>query len=682
MRGWLSGIMAGTALLVALSAQAAVHVRGAYQFETTPEPAFVTQLDVPVAWPTDAPGASEQRWRYWRYDVQSDHRNGHDVVYVDHVYEVRTASLLGDAGRFQIGFRPEFQKLRIHRVELRRDGVWTSRLDPGRVSLARREGEFEQDIANGAVTALIVLDDVRVGDVVRVSYSFDGANPVLAGQQTDWFRLGFGDPVLDLRARALYDRGTRLAVHRENTELTPAITTTADGVVASIERHAVPAITAYGNYPRWYSPYPAVQVGREQSWAQVVDWAVPLYPPATGALPADLEERIVQWRALPSPEARLTAALRAVQDEVRYFGLEMAETTHRPHPPHETWTRRFGDCKDKAYLLSTILARLGIPAVPALVSTSDGKAVARYLPSADAFDHVIVRASLDGSTVWVDPTMAQQGGSPRHVDLGELGVALPVAAGTTALADILRPADAVNGIEAVSRFTIERADAPVAMTVDTTYRGAAADRARRSIASERSEDLSRRYAEFYGKRYGRIEAVAPPRVEDDRAANLLRTRETYRLVAPLIDDGNGVRRLEVYADTLATPSGLPASLSHPGPLYVGPPAQYRESIEVVVPADWSARFGDEQGQRSSAGFDFERKVERDGSTTRLTYDFGIKRPDIAAKDVPTHLDALRATRDDLGAGLRFQLPAAIGQQQRDDRLKALLRDAMNGETTK
>ena len=101
-----------------------------------------------------------------------------------------------------------------------------------------------------------------------------------------------------------------------------------------------------GSYPAWFDRFPTVQFGRRRNWAEVVAWALPLYPEAS--LPADLEERITAWKAIADPQARAFAILRTVQREVRYFGAEMGDNTHRPAPPAETWQRRYGDCKDKA----------------------------------------------------------------------------------------------------------------------------------------------------------------------------------------------------------------------------------------------------------------------------------------------------------------------------------------------
>ena len=99
-------------------AMAVEHVRGDLRFETGPEPAFVVRRELPAKWDPAAPGADDRRWRYWLYDMQSDRRAGRDLLYLEHVFEPKSPSLIGEAGRFQINFNPEFQTMSIHRVEL------------------------------------------------------------------------------------------------------------------------------------------------------------------------------------------------------------------------------------------------------------------------------------------------------------------------------------------------------------------------------------------------------------------------------------------------------------------------------------------------------------------------------------------------------------------------------------
>jgi hypothetical protein len=328
-------------------AQEVEHARGEYRFSVGPEPAFAEPQEVPAQWDAKAPGAGDTPWRFWLFDKQIDRRGGHDQVYFDYVYEVKDTTLLGEAGRYQIGFNPDYQRLILHRVQLRRGGKWYERLVPDRISLARREEGFEQDLADGNVTALIVLDDVRVDDVVRVRYSIVGSNPILSGQLIDATTFAWSSPMLRTRLRVLYDPGRKPDVRLENGAPTPVIRQTDAATEVLFESARNAAYTDEGSYPVWYQPYPRAQVSQARRWSDVVDWALPLYPAQTAPLPADLEAHLAQWSKLADPQARVSAALRLVQEQVRYFGVEMGDNTHRPTLPAETWSRRYGDCKDK-----------------------------------------------------------------------------------------------------------------------------------------------------------------------------------------------------------------------------------------------------------------------------------------------------------------------------------------------
>jgi hypothetical protein len=673
---WLAVLLFAASVCDAATVE---HIRGDLRFSTGDAPAFVIRRELPVRWDADAPGADDRRWRYWLYDVQSDRRAGRDLVYLEHVFEPKSPTLIGEAGRFQINFNPEFQRMTIHRVELLRDGQWQNRLSPERISLARRESEFEQDITDGSVTALIVLDDVRLDDVIRISYSIAGSNPILAGQLADWATLSWRNPTLRSGLRVLYDPGTRFRVHRENTAIEPQIRRSAEAVDVQVQAQALPATVFEDSYPAWYQPYPVVQIAPERSWAEVVAWALPLYPRYTAPFDADLERRLAQWKALPDPHARLAAALRAVQNDVRYFGIEVGDNTHRPNPPDLVWRRRYGDCKDKTYLLATLLNRMGIDAVPALVDTDRGRAVGEFVPSASSFNHVIVRARIGDQTVWVDPTIAQQGGDPRRFDLGDFGMALPVAEGVAALQAIERPREPNAGVEVIERFAPSADGREVAFEVETLYTGASADYQRRNTLSERGDELARRYSEYYRKRYGEVETLGEPVIEDDPERNRLRIRERYRLKSAFGNETGGVRALEVYAEALQAASSLPSSLERKGPLGYAARGRYRHEVTVQLPERWKPTFVAERIDRTSHAFGFQRKVEVGDRSVKVVYEMTVERNELPVERVAAHLQELRKVQDELSANLRFAIPASLDAQQREDRLRDLLRDVMQGD---
>ena len=392
----------------------------------------------------------------------------------------------------------------------------------------------------------------------------------------------------------------------------------------------------------------------------------------SNALPADLEARIVQWKKLPDANARVRAATRAVQDEVRYFGVEMGSSTHRPAAPSETWARRYGDCKDKTYLLATILGRMGIQAVPALVSTELGRSTREVVPTAAAFNHVIVRATVDGATVWIDPTMSQLGGQPRDRDLSRYGAALPIVAGTTALQDIAAPTKSTRAMRTVETYVPQVKDGTVRLDIETVYEGELADDVRRSLSRSRSEEVLRSRTDYFRRRYGEADAVGGLGTRDDRERNTYVVTESFLLKHPFEDAAKP--SLEVYGLTLDDASELPRTMSRKGPLLVGSPTAYRHEIRVQVPEGWHPTFSQETEARSSPAFSYTRKLKVDAKFTSLVYDMHITQFDLDAAQATPHLGELRRVRDELSAVLRFQSDQRLDPKARDARLKALLED--------
>jgi transglutaminase-like putative cysteine protease len=108
-----------------------------------------------------------------------------------------------------------------------------------------------------------------------------------------------------------------------------------------------------------------LQFSEFASWADVANWASTLFPPIS--IGSDLQEVAREIRKIDSDQARVSAALEFVQTKIRYFSVSMGESSHRPASPDEVQRRRYGDCKDKSYLLIALLHELGIQSRPVLL---------------------------------------------------------------------------------------------------------------------------------------------------------------------------------------------------------------------------------------------------------------------------------------------------------------------------
>ena len=653
--------------------------RDGYAYEVGPAPAWVELADIPAQWDADAPGANDARWRNWLLDRQSDRRNGARVRYSDVAFEPVSAELIGDAGKYSINFNPEYQRLVVHAAELRRDGAWSNRLDTGHVTLARRETDFEDDMATGVVTALIVFDDVRPGDVVRLRYTIFGENPVLGGSDSEAALFVWSDAILERRMRVLFDRDADVFEWRSDTIAPAQVERAGDRQVWKYVERKIAGQHDEGGYPRWYSPYAQVRIGERRSWAEVATWARSLYPQPQ-ALPADLERRLDEWRAIEPLDARIAAALTAVQEDVRYFGVEIGDSTHKPAEPALTWTRRYGDCKDKARLFVTLLGRLGVEAYPALVSARKGKAIAQWPPGADAFDHVIVQVRLADATLWLDPTSTLQRGPLRAMTVGDLGVALPLAPDTTDLATIAKPADARDRVAVAERFAPSADGKEVALTVRTDNEGDAADRARRDLRAQGSEALQRRYVEYYRRQYGEVREAAALKVEDDEKANRISITEHYQLLDPWGSSTPGVRSIETWGDSLSQPVELPDTVDRKTPLALRYPAEVEQRTAFVLPAGWRYRGEDGESTLDNAAAEFSASTLSKPDEVVRTQRYRAKASVVGVGDTVAHLRWRREVRDAIGRNWYLALPQADATRERDQRLQNLLRSLIDEQT--
>jgi hypothetical protein len=91
-------------------------------------------------------------------------------------------------------------------------------------------------------------------------------------------------------------------------------------------------------------------------------------------------------------DAKVRALTDFMQAEVRYVAIEIGVGGYQPHPAADVFRARYGDCKDKATLLSTMLHEAGIPSHYVIIHTDRG--VARKEVPSSVFNHAILAIEL------------------------------------------------------------------------------------------------------------------------------------------------------------------------------------------------------------------------------------------------------------------------------------------------
>ncbi len=504
------------------AAPAAEPTRPGFNFQIAPQPAWV----VNAALPTGAP-ATPAPMHYRIIDEQVRVEGSSASEYSRVVRVIGDSAGLAVASQIELEFDPAYQTLVLHRLEVLRGSQRITKLDRKKVELLQREKQLEQRIYDGRVTASIVLDDMRVGDEIDLAYTIVGQNPVFGGKfvHATWLSSQRG-PVMQAQMRLLAPAEREIRMRKG-----PADATQESGVNAGLRetlfrRSNVPTLRGEQGAPSSAFVAEQLQFSEFADWAEVAAWGDSLFRAGAATKVAAKADELRAAFQLPADQVR--EALRFVQQEVRYFGIEIGASSHRPSPPDQVLDQRFGDCKDKVALLAALLRRLDIPVQPVLVSTRLRGELQDMLPGPLAFDHVIARVELDGKVLFLDATRSQQSGAPVARSALGLGQGLALAPGVQALVALPAAFDSermvVSDILRVHKF-----DQPTLLASRITYHGDLAEIMRDAVAAQGLPAIIDTLTANYVRAYPRLRRTGVAQVEPPGEDNSFTVVQNFEL---------------------------------------------------------------------------------------------------------------------------------------------------------
>jgi transglutaminase-like putative cysteine protease len=571
-------------------------------------------------------------------------RTGEPVRFFRSVVELRDRSALDDFSTIEIVHAPPHERVELHRLRVRRDGLWSDRLQVTEHRVAQRETALAQNVLSGHRSLLLLVPDLRVGDVLESSWSVVGENTALAGHVSSEWRLAppgakrrrfdlWVEPGAFVEAKVLGDGPEGIDVIEPNGlrhrswDLAPP--------EAAAEEAFVPGDVL---------TEPRLQLSGYRTWQEVVEWGRRLYPRTASS--AALDRVAAAWRGLP-PEERVLEALRFVQGEIRYLALAEGEHTLRPRPPEQVLERRFGDCKEKSALLIELLARLDVAAHSVLVSSWRGAALPDALPSPGVFDHAIVGAELDGRHLFLDPTLEPQ--SATSLDalwLPRYRYGLRLAPGSSALTEIPDELSAIPEREVVARYEVAPGLRSWKVEIETRHRGQGADRFRADVARDGREALATSYLDFYRSSVPELASESLV-IRDGPDRSDVVTLERYRHETP--EPGFETLPLELS-------SSLPL-LDKPGerrfPVALRYPFAHRETLEIHSPG---TRFEPISGRIDNRWFLFEAGTKSISDGVQTTYRLETRSDRVAPADAPEFAEEVEKMNELLGISIQIEAP--------------------------
>ncbi|MEM8953382.1 MAG: DUF3857 domain-containing protein [Verrucomicrobiota bacterium] len=621
-----------------------------YLIEKSPPPAWVQSANYVSP---ESPSANGGAVHYLVADLQ-DHFE-EDTTYQHYALQILSEAGVEDKSQLTFSFNPEYETLTLHHLHIERDGIAHDRLAEAKIDVMRREEGLERQLYDGELTAHIILDDVRPGDILSYAFSRTGKNPVFNDHVHSFYRLGFDSPIDLLKRRLVWDADTRdlnWQVHKAVSE--PALRILDSGLKElTWQETKVTETDTENRTPGWFFDYPWIEVSDYPSWKTVADWARELYAPEE-KLPDELIRICNNLRQnAPDEESLILDTLRWVQRNIRYLGSFMGDHTHAPYPLIEVTDRRFGDCKDKGMMTVAMLRYLGFDAAAALVNTSINEGIENYLPGHQAFNHLIVHLRWKDQDYWLDPTYTFQRGPLNALHTYDYGFSLVMREEIPTLETVLPRGFEENLTQIEETFTIPKLQGGAELRVTTIATGRDANALRRDFATDSLEEFEESYRDFYAAQYPGLEIASPLTFHDNEKENRIEISEHYRIpeIWVPVEDTNYSK--EWQADF--PPRYLDGSLFYPEkedrkfPMEVRHPVHIKQRINLHLPEPWNVTS--DEKTISSPVFNYLSKVHTNDARIQLDYEFKSKSNVVPAEQFEEFQQSMSQVNQDLSYSL-------------------------------
>lgn len=130
------------------------------------------------------------------------------------------------------------------------------------------------------------------------------------------------------------------------------------------------------------------------NWGEMGKWETNLTSGRREPSPEIKQKTASLAASAPTPLAKMQAIAAFAQREIRYVAIELGIGGWQPHPAAEVFTHRYGDCKDKATLMSAMLKEIGVDSYYVTINTERGAVTPQTPPMMHLFDHQILAIRL------------------------------------------------------------------------------------------------------------------------------------------------------------------------------------------------------------------------------------------------------------------------------------------------
>lgn len=542
------------------------------------------------------------------------------------VFQPLNDEAAAQARQFAFSYHADRQVVQLRAAKVhRRDGRVDEAIETGEAPIA----DPSINMYTLQRSFYVQFPRVEAGDVVELSYRIDDVS--LRNDRSDYF-----GEVTYLQGRHIVDsveyvliapKDKKLFIHATLPSLKREETVEDQRKIYRFSATNVQAINGEPGMPPASEVVAKIHVSTFEDWNAVARWYWGLAHPNF-----DVDDEVRKLahdltKGLTEPRDKVAAIYHYASSGTRYVALEFGIEGIRPRRAALTLARGWGDCKDKATLIISLLRELGIKAEIVLVRTGMRGRFDPSVASLEPFDHAIAYVpSLD---LFLDGT-AESTGTGELPALDRNALALVVNGESGGRLVRLPDAAPSESVETRSFRLKLAADGTIAFDAKFTNQGAMAPSWRQRFHSASTQ--RDRAAADVSALLGPVELSAGNRGMSVRHAN-----DVERAIEVAIA---GKAKAKPEADEWAIALGprhrllsrFAARPSRTHDLMLGPKRIYRESWTVELPAGFKPTSKPAPLKLETPFARFELKVSMEGATLVVDSELELRTPRIAPTD--------------------------------------------------
>lgn len=590
---------------------------------------------------------------YVLFDQQIDIKT--NSYYTHYAIKILNSKSLESLSKLQFSFNPSFQKLKIHSLKLIRNGKSIDKSKDANYIESQNEEEITNSFYIGIKNINVILTDVRIDDIVEFEYTISGANAIFENKFFTSFYLNNYFTIKHLYYRVIRPKNREIYIHINSEHDNPQRTEIGENEELIWERYDTFGAISEQGLPEWHTALTKVELSEYNTWEQVARWGDKLFK-FTDIKSDSLDRIIVTLEKETTEEKKIIKALRYVQEEIRYFGIELGSNSHLPKNLNKIIADKFGDCKDKTFLLCHILNKLNIKSYPVLVNTVLKKEIRESIPSPAQFNHAVIMVDFKGRHLFFDPTQISQGGDLYTNYFPSYGYGLVLNKNSTDLEPLNVNRTSISKIKEV--FKINSLDGNTDLDVSSTFWGFEANQTRYRFNNTNTLEIEKGNKNFYSELYGEVQSLKKFKFSDDKNTNTIYYSEKYKIKdiwkTNKSNSGDWLRVSFNCYQMLEELNQLPVQETpRTNPLWLPFPSDRTHIIEVYLPEEMSIESNN--GHSSNPYLDFSYDFKYHNKKITFTCHTKFKQAFVPAENYAAFIESLKPIKEHLIFNVNYNL---------------------------